>query len=184
MDQPTKPKPRDFRVAIGVGIAAVLVVVGLKVTSSNDNKAAQTPIATLPPTTLLPMVTASPYHETPNPAEWRTWLAANAKSFGKARANFVASQAGTGPSAARDDADVEQWTGALLAQPIPADPIGQRLTASLTALRGVAIAHQRPAENTASTDGATSFDAEVIKGNTLLQSALADLTALGVLDPA
>lgn len=180
MDQATKPKPRDLRIVIGIGLAAILVLVGLKATS-DDKKSSTTTVPTLAPTTLQPMVTTSPYHETPVPAEWSTWLTANSEPFAKARASLAASEAGKGPTTPAEFAEVETWADVLLARPIPADPIGQRLTASLTALRGVAVAHQRPLVTTDPTDDTNAFDAEIIKGNTLLQSALADLTALGVL---
>ena len=176
MDDTPAAKPRDLKFVI-VGLAVFLAAVGGKMLldrATDDPKpeaasATATPIA---PTTLLPMVTTNPYHEKPDTAEWRVWLKANEEPFSKAKAKLAASQ--SGEPGRVDNADVAQWSALLLARPIPADPIGQRLTASMTAIHEAAVTNEGDQQTQPVLEA-------VIKGDTLLQSALADLQQLGVL---
>ena len=132
----------------------------------------------LTPTTLVPMNTTVPFHPMPNPEDWRVWLSANAEAFDSARAQLIAGSA-PGRSGGADDR-TGIWSAALLAAPIPADPIGQRVTASMRAIRELA----RPVPANSTKTPATVVDENEIKAYTLLQTAVAELEELGVLPPA
>ncbi len=186
-------RPVDIKLLIGAAslIAALLAVWASVGSGGSDTDAASTPtsvVAASPettvtpaepvaPTTLLPMNTTVPFHPLPNPEDWRTWLKVNGDAFSKAKEQLAAGLITGGSGDVADEEDIATWSAALLAAPIPADPIGQRLTASMSAFSEWA----RPAPANSTKTPATAVDENQIKAYTLLQTAVAELEQLGVL---
>ncbi len=188
-------RPLDNRVFLGAA-ATVVLLLGVwsfaiqgeddsSSTAGSPNAAVSPPTVQPPPTVQLPstaplpMNTTEPFHQLPDPQEWRDWLTLNADSFAKARAHLSVSSTQNG-AGSDGDAAVRTWTAALLAGPIPADPIGQRLTASMNAFLESARSPSTDSKETS----AVVDDGTRIKAYTLLQTVISELELLGVVPTA